>query len=256
MYAGVPLNNVMYDLVEKDDGSYDGSAWFAVKPDLMVANPLINLPYVLDGEKVVSQSNACLAYLARRLGLWGRTLEEKCDCEQLLCELMDLRNTMTDFCYASRTFDSAAATALIRSVQGRNNVLQKLELWLEKKANNHNNHSGNHSEIDENPHMNGTFLVGNRATAPDFHLYELLVQYGEMAEFLGLPPFLSAFPRLDHFKRSFEALPGNARYLNSKIGALKSLPFNNKMACFGADVNGGVWVKGTSYDFNTYTGIF
>ena len=30
--------------------------------------PLANLPYVLDGETVVSQSNACLVYLAGRFG--------------------------------------------------------------------------------------------------------------------------------------------------------------------------------------------
>ena len=69
------------------------STWLSVKkPALKAKNPLINLPYVVDGEVVVSQSNACLSYLGRKLGLWGGNEAEVSLCEQLLCEIMDLRN--------------------------------------------------------------------------------------------------------------------------------------------------------------------
>lgn len=266
MYAGVPLNNVMYDLVQREDGSFDASSWISAKPALKARNPLMNLPYIIDGEHVISQSNACLVYLGRRLDLWGRDLEEMCDCEQLLCELMDLRNIMTDFCYASREFDADAATKIIQNVQGAKGILQKLELWLDKNATaaasaaetaESEGTGADDKKTDEvAEHHSGAFLVGNHATAPDFHLYELLVQYSALNDFLSLPPFLSAFPKLDNFKHCFEALPGNARYLNSKLGAKNSIPFNNKTARFGADVSGGVWVKGTAYDFHSYTGIF
>ncbi len=55
--------------------------------ELKEKNPLVNLPYVVDGEVVVSQTNACLAYLGRRLNLWGATPLEEAECEQLLCEV-------------------------------------------------------------------------------------------------------------------------------------------------------------------------
>lgn len=42
--------------------------WPAIKAKLAETNPFANLPYVLDGETVVSQSNACLVYLAGRFG--------------------------------------------------------------------------------------------------------------------------------------------------------------------------------------------
>jgi len=44
---------------------------------LKVKNPLINLPYLTDGADasiVVTQSNACLQYLGRKLQLYGRGL--------------------------------------------------------------------------------------------------------------------------------------------------------------------------------------
>lgn len=87
LYAGCPLNAVNYDLRPKDGGGWDGSAWFDIKPDLKAVNPLINLPYVQDGDVLVSQTNACLSYLGRRLGMWGNNPAEEIECEQLLCEV-------------------------------------------------------------------------------------------------------------------------------------------------------------------------
>ena len=41
------------------------------KHALKAKNSLMNLPYVMDGDVVVTQSQACLQYLARKLGLYG-----------------------------------------------------------------------------------------------------------------------------------------------------------------------------------------
>ena len=48
----------------------------------------------LGGAQVVAQSNACMAFLGRRLGLWGTTEAEASACEAALCEAMDLRDMM------------------------------------------------------------------------------------------------------------------------------------------------------------------
>jgi glutathione S-transferase len=87
MYAGCPLNAVNYDCRIKEGGGYDGSDWFNDKPELKAKNPFINLPYIQDGDVLVTQTNACLSYMGRKLGLWGNNPTEETECEQLLCEV-------------------------------------------------------------------------------------------------------------------------------------------------------------------------
>mmetsp|Transcript_373 Transcript_373/g.530 ORF Transcript_373/g.530 Transcript_373/m.530 type:complete len:81 (+) Transcript_373:71-313(+) len=58
--------------VTGEPGNWDKSCWFVgAKPLLLPKNPLLNLPYVLDGDVLVTQSNACLKYLGRKLNLNG-----------------------------------------------------------------------------------------------------------------------------------------------------------------------------------------
>ncbi len=88
LFANAPLNAVNYDCRPTADGRFDRSDWKQVKPDLKEKNPLINLPYVLDGDIIVSQTNACFSYLGRKFGLWGNNSMEEMECEQLLCEVL------------------------------------------------------------------------------------------------------------------------------------------------------------------------
>jgi glutathione S-transferase len=239
MFANHPLNNVMYDLIEKE-GKYDGTAWFSTKPELKSQNPLMNLPYVIDGDNVVTQTNACLSYLGRRLNLCGRNDMEVSETEQLLCEVTDLRDTMIKFAYAE---PGTPPDNLLTQVTGKNGSFQKLELWLER-------------EVARG--RSGTFLVGDHGTAPDFHLFEMLFQYTSVAEFYGRPDLLATFPRLQHFLTSFGALPENQRYLATPFGSISPnrLPSNQKMAQYGAQPSGAAWTNGMSYDFASFTGVF
>jgi glutathione S-transferase len=240
MYANHPLNNVMYDVVEKD-GVLDESAWFeAKKPELKAQNPLMNLPYVIDGDNVITQTNACLSYLGRRLNLCGRNDTEVSETEQLLCEITDLRDAMVKYAYGKQ---GLSADDLLTQVTGKNGTLQKLELWLER-------------EVTRG--RSGTFLVGDHATAPDFHLFEMLFQYTSVAEYHGRPDLLAAYPRLQQYFTSFAALPENQRYLATPFGSISPnrLPCNQKMAQYGAQPSGAAWTNGMTYDFASYTGVF
>ena len=69
MYSGTPIHCENYDLMDKEGGGYDASAWFGVKSPLKEKNALINLPYVIDNDIIVSQTNACLSYLGRKLSM-------------------------------------------------------------------------------------------------------------------------------------------------------------------------------------------
>ena len=62
-FSGEPFYNKAYagDLKEE---------WFAKdKPALVARNSYINLPYVIDGDTVVTQSNSVLLYLGRKLAI-------------------------------------------------------------------------------------------------------------------------------------------------------------------------------------------
>lgn len=240
-YADVKYIAQNHDCTPKEDGGFDLKPWFDDKVALKERNPLMNLPYILDGEAVVCQTNACFAYLGRKFGLLGSNEMETSQCEQLLCEVYDLRGSMVGFAYsANKDKDVAkeAAQKVADNVTGRNGSLQKFELWLAREKSNG---------------ASGTFLVGNKASAPDFHLWEMLHQYKEMSLYYGLAPILANFPCLDQFYASFAALPGNAKYLSS---ALAKLPFNNKGAGFGATPGLGPWVPGQSYDWADTSGEY
>jgi hypothetical protein len=87
MYSGRPLNCICYDYSVAADGSFEGNSWFSVKNSVKSVNPLINLPYVIDGKMIITQSNACFLYLGRKLSMLGKNEEEQSYCEQLLCEV-------------------------------------------------------------------------------------------------------------------------------------------------------------------------
>ena len=59
----------------------------------------MNLPYVIDGEHTIAQTNACFAHLGRVLGLYGSNYAETLKVEQCLCQVMDLRNDAVGACY-------------------------------------------------------------------------------------------------------------------------------------------------------------
>lgn len=145
---------------------------------------------------------------------------------------MDLRNKMSHYVYNS-TGGREGAEALLKDVTGKNGLLQKFEMWL--------------SEITCKKHNgSGHFLIADRATAPDFHLWELLDQYKALAAYYNFPDPLKDYPHLSTFLSGFSARPENTRYLSSKLNAL---PFNQKMAHFGATPSGAVWTPGMTYTF-------
>ena len=70
------------------DGAFDGSVWTNAKKELIAKSPMVNLPYVKHGDLHICQSIACATYVGRQLSMNGKTDEEVCICEQLLCEVM------------------------------------------------------------------------------------------------------------------------------------------------------------------------
>ena len=89
------------------------------------------------------------------------------------------------------------------------------------------------------------------ADAPVRHLS---VTYSALAKFFGYDDPFANLPHLRAFHTNFAALPDNARYLASPLHT--KLPFNNKMAVFGAVPGGGRWSPGTACDWHDLSGVF
>lgn len=103
----------------------------------------------------------------------------------------------------------------------------------------------------------GPFLVGTRASAPDFHLFEMLDQLATVSRVHSLPSPLGAFPLLSAFHRDFAALPRNAKYLASPLHA--GLPLNNPSAKVGAvpvTQGAGAWVPGQEFSWAGLSGTY
>eukprot|EP00992_Anisonema_acinus_P013447 TRINITY_DN8740_c0_g1_i2.p1 TRINITY_DN8740_c0_g1~~TRINITY_DN8740_c0_g1_i2.p1 ORF type:complete len:254 (+),score=66.51 TRINITY_DN8740_c0_g1_i2:59-763(+) len=209
-YAGVDYEPVTYE-AQGSPGSWDLSAWFSVKPGLVEKNPLMNLPYVIDGDVVVTQSNACLLYLGRKFGLNGKTDAEVIKNDQCLCQVMDLRNDLVGLVYSGKAnYDAKIDNYLSKTAM---NHLTKMENWLAKEGT--------------------TYCCSNEPTTSDFHLWEMLDQHEKLAAATGKPSFLEQLPNLQKLYKAFAELPAIKKYVE---GPLHKLPLNNKMAAFGGSV--------------------
>eukprot|EP00008_Paramoeba_atlantica_P003081 CAMPEP_0201489716 /NCGR_PEP_ID=MMETSP0151_2-20130828/23419_1 /ASSEMBLY_ACC=CAM_ASM_000257 /TAXON_ID=200890 /ORGANISM="Paramoeba atlantica, Strain 621/1 / CCAP 1560/9" /LENGTH=237 /DNA_ID=CAMNT_0047875399 /DNA_START=37 /DNA_END=750 /DNA_ORIENTATION=+ len=210
VYLGKDFDDVMYEL-QGSPGNWDGTAWFAKdKPDLLKKNPLMNLPYVIDGETVITQSNACFLYLGRKFNLNGKNEDEIAKNDQCLCEVMDLRNDAVRLFYSPQSVYDADVEKYFEGSLVKH--LEKFERWLESQKTD--------------------FLVSNEPTVSDFHLFELLQQNEELAQSLGkTTAFKGKFPYLTNYYQKFGDLPGIKKYYE---GPYNKIPINNKMAAFGS----------------------
>ena len=242
MYSNVPLKCENYDFHEKEGGGYDNTEWFAgAKIGFKEQNCLINLPYVKDSDFLVTQTNACFTYLGRKLKMLGKDENELIACEQLLCEIMDLRNRIVGFVYGNPQHQNAEK--FFKGILSTGGSVDKLNLWLERKY------------INQQPTETCTFFVGDSATAPDFHIWEIVDQIQAMINFFQITPEpLVQYPHLFAFHKNFAALPANTRYLESRLA---KLPCNAVFATmFGGTPDGKVITAGQEIDWKHSSDLY
>lgn len=225
--AKVPFTLFLYDIVEEGDDGWN-SEYFAAKAEFIenFKEPLMNLPFCVDREKkrFITQTNAIFAHLGRSCAMFGDDKIATSECEQLLCEIYDLRNVMTNSVYGESDIN-------VDSILTRGKThMKKLEQWLEIQA--------EKTGKDKVLH-----LVNGKLTAPDFALYEMLDQFQALAE-ENKQDLYTDLKRIKEFKDGFEALPENQFYLNSWLH--NELPFNNCMAKFGSLPGPKIYTHGES----------
>lgn len=172
------------------------------KSVLKAKNSMINLPYVIDGDTVVTQSNSVMVYLGKQLGIDKD--EHFVHNHQVLDQAMDLRNDLMKIVYpfagAVKTEDQLpeAFTAHLESAH-----FAKLEGFCK-----------------------GPYMCGAMPQSGDFHVFEMMDQHIVMAETLKVPFNATVFPKLMTLHATMKAEPALATYFASN---LYSYAFNNAL---------------------------
>ncbi|XP_020785437.2 glutathione S-transferase Mu 3-like [Boleophthalmus pectinirostris] len=193
-YTGTSYEEKLYSCGEAPN--YDKSTWINDKAKLEMDFP--NLPYLEDGDRKISQSNAIMRYIARKHNLCGETEDEKVRVDILENQAMDFRNGFVILCYMD--YDSKK-DAYIEKLP---NVLGQFSKFL----------------------GNRKWFAGEKITFVDFIMYELLDQHR-----MFHPSSLNNIKNLTDFLERFEALDKIKAYMKSD--RFIKTPVNNKMAKWG-----------------------
>jgi hypothetical protein len=199
--AKVPFTLFLFDLIEDNENKWK-SDYFQAKDGFITKyhTPLWNLPFCVDrsNKRVICQTNAVFAYLGRACGMYGADDNTTSQCEQLLCELYDLRNIMVGYSYGGDKDDGVPS----RTLEKAKGHFKKLEAWLQAQA------QATQNSSDESNKNVVVHLVDGKFSAPDFHLYEMLDQFEAFVKCYNLENFLDDvnFGRLKAFKEGFSLL--------------------------------------------------
>merc|ERR1711967_39383 len=202
-YASAPCKMVNYGSDMKEE-------WFAGdKPKLAEKNAMINLPYVHDGDLVVTQSNSCLLYLGKKLGIDEESLSIQN--HQVLDQTMDLRNDLMKIVYPFGT-------------------IKTKDEFMNGGAKGHIDSSAKNNFTKLEGFCKGPFMTGDKVQSGDFHLFEMLDQHAAICAAIGEPNIVDSFPKLKALHAAMLADPKNAKYLASEYH--KSYFHNNGLFTF------------------------
>ncbi|XP_059902614.1 glutathione S-transferase Mu 3-like [Gadus macrocephalus] len=193
-FTGTKYEDKFYVCGEAPD--YDKTCWFDEKHKLGMDFP--NLPYLVDGERKMVQSNAIMRYIARKHNLCGETEDEKVRVDLMENQSMDFRNSFVMLCYGDH---DKLKPGFLNNLPV---VLKQLSDFLGERK----------------------WFSGDKITFVDFIMYELLDQH-RMFEPKCLDDFKNLRDLLDHF----EALEKISAYMKSS--RYMKTPVNNKMAKWG-----------------------
>jgi len=208
---GAPMRMLLqYAGADFEDKRYaDPKEWFGKdKPELQKKNPLANLPYLVDGDVVVCQTNAIFDYLGDRYGLSGETMEQRRACRQLLAEVYDLRNAIIELVYP---FKEKCRT----DEEFKMNMTKHLQLGCKAF----------YTKLESVYAMTsgrGPYALGQKICTADFHVWEMLDQHEVYASKLELPSPLAGgeFPSLAKLHTTVKELPVLSPYFESEAASL------------------------------------
>ena len=168
-----------------------------------MSSPFPNLPYLIDGDKAITESDAIMYYLAHIKGrddLFGVDFEEKLVLLQIRGVIKDVANEISELTYSPNYTEKLKEQYLAEGgfIQ---NKLAFLNNFLEGKK----------------------FLAGKDVKYVDFWFYETVEYLKRLS-----PQILEKFERLNEYSLNFRKLNGIENYLKSpRFDVNKS--FTNKV---------------------------
>uniref|UniRef100_A0A8C5P8R6 glutathione transferase n=1 Tax=Leptobrachium leishanense TaxID=445787 RepID=A0A8C5P8R6_9ANUR len=192
-YTETPYEEKRYHMTGEAP-NFDLSQWLDEKETLGLDFP--NLPYLIDGDVKLTQSNTILRYIASKHGMCGETEKEKIYASMLENQTMDFRTELASLAYNPQ----------FETLKGP--YLEKLPVAFKRIS----------------KFLGGRqWFVGDKITFVDFVVYEVLDQH-RMLE----PTCLQNFQNLQDFITRFEALPSIVAYMKSP--RFIKTPINGPMA--------------------------
>ncbi|XP_075189837.1 glutathione S-transferase Mu 2-like [Anomaloglossus baeobatrachus] len=191
-YTETPYEDKLY--VTGDAPDYDKSQWLNEKEKLGLDFP--NLPYLIDGDVKLTQSNTILRYIARKHGVCADTESEQNIESMIENEAMDFRLRLASITYNPQ----------FEELKGP--YLEKLPTVLARYS----------QFLGERP-----WFLGDKITFVDFLMYDVLDQHNILD-----PTCLQKFKNLQNFHARFEALPAIAAYMKTPRFIRNRI--NNRMA--------------------------
>lgn len=166
--------------------------WFGgKKPELAKKNACINLPYIQDGDVLVTQSNTCMIYLGKKLSI--DTQANKWHNHCVLDQVMDLRNDLMkvvyDFSPNPRSKDEFPGVAKKHIEESAKTNFTKLEGFCR-----------------------GPYMCGSKPESGDFHVFEMLDQHHDICKSVGVADLMDSFPKLKTLHATMKAEPTLAKY--------------------------------------------
>jgi glutathione S-transferase len=205
-YAGADWKETMYEVHQKEDGSWDRSEWTDLKKTKEIQDKFDfpNLPWMMDGDVALTQSTTILKYIARKFNI-GTSLNatEAWRVDLATDQVADVRSGFVGLCYGFRTpFDQ-------RESYCKDTLTPQL--------------------VQLDSFMKGVkFVAGEQVTYVDFMFWEILDHMNRFDSAL--------FNNMDNLKgymERFAALPKVKSYITSD--KFMTGPCNNKMAKWGGD---------------------
>jgi len=194
-YAGEEHDEKQYGLEAEPEKMRD--QWLKEKFTLGLDFP--NLPYYIDGDLKLTQSNAIVHYLGIKYNLNGKTPKEEALVSMIQGEIYDLRMSIARAVYNPDYLNLRAA--LLDTLKTK---LKELDTFVGGKK----------------------FLLGDEVTVADFNLYDVLDNLTVFET--GL---VEGFGNLSNLKHTVENLPKVAAFLNSS--AYVDWPINGPQAGWG-----------------------
>ena len=206
---GVDVEYKCFDAGKPTDPSYK-EAWFGVKETLYLPqNPMMNLPWVKaessSSSEMIVQTNACLTFLGRELGLQGANAVEQNRADQILAQTMDWRNASMRYFYGRST-------------------PEEIDHYYTTGIRSH------YTKINAFMNMNQTvYSAANNITIGDFHLFEMIDQHERFYTFIKKDSFLEEYKCLHTMYQNMLKEKRLQGYFDSEY---YKFPMNNPHAFF------------------------